>query len=69
MKHDAHTAELPLDDPTRPRHIVSNPEQTRKRDSMSMSRGELVTLALGEELGRKVDYAIPQSFFDTLTEA
>ena len=36
---------------------------------MSMSRRELVTLALGEELGRKVDYAIPQSFFDTLTEA
>jgi hypothetical protein len=26
-------------------------------------------LALGEELGRKVDYAIPQSFFDTLTAA
>ena len=38
MKHDAHTAELPLDDPTRPRHMVSNPEKTRKRDQRALAQ-------------------------------
>ncbi len=34
-----------------------------------MTRGELITLALGDDESRKVDTAIPQAVFDAMTEA
>ncbi len=35
---------------------------------MSITRGELIELALGADEARKVDTAIPQSVFDTMSE-
>ncbi len=36
---------------------------------MSLTRANLVELALGEAEARKVDYAIPQGMFDRYSEA